>query len=102
MILYHGSSLIVDPPIWGKGKTTNDYGRGFYCTQDLELAKEWACSRAMDGFANIYEFDTSGLAILDLNSHLVGNSRALSLLLGKRQYFRPSEKVSGEAFFRVS
>ena len=96
MILYHGSSLIVDPPIWGKGKTTNDYGRGFYCTQDLELAKEWACSRAMDGFANIYEFDTSGLAILDLNSPKYGILTWLAILAHYRSYWERGS-ISGQA-----
>ena len=68
MILYHGSSEIVNPPIFGKGRTTNDYGRGFYCTQDIE------------GYANIYEFDTTGLAILDLNSPKHGILTWLAIL----------------------
>lgn len=87
MILYHGSSEIVNPPIWGKGKTTNDYGRGFYCTQDMELAKEWACSRVTDGFANIYEFDTTGLTILDLNSPKYGILTWLAILAHYRSYW---------------
>ena len=43
MILYHGSDSIVKSPEYGKGKFYNDYGRGFYCTENKELAKEWAC-----------------------------------------------------------
>jgi hypothetical protein len=42
IIIYHGSEKILEKPICGKGASTNDYRRGFYCTQELELAKEWA------------------------------------------------------------
>ena len=28
-----------------------DYGRGFYCTEEIELAKEWSCSKGIDGDA---------------------------------------------------
>lgn len=96
MILYHGSTEIVNPPIFGKGKTTNDYGRGFYCTQDIELAKEWACSRSSDGHANIYEFDTTGLAILDLNSPQHGILTWLAILAHYRSYWE-SGSISRQA-----
>ena len=52
MILYHGSREIVEQPLYGKGSENNDYGQGFYCTESLELAKEWACPEIKDGFAN--------------------------------------------------
>ena len=68
MIIYHGSIDIIKRPIWGGGKRTNDYGRGFYCTESPELAKEWACAKGTDGFANIYQLDLSELTVLDLNS----------------------------------
>lgn len=87
MILYHGFTEIVNHPVFGKGKVTNDYGRGFYCTQDIELAKEWACSRDADGYANIYEFDTTGLAILDLNSPKYGILTWLAILAHYRSYW---------------
>lgn len=51
LTLYHGSSLIIERPQFGKGNPFNDYGLGFYCTETLELAKEWACSMEQDGFA---------------------------------------------------
>ena len=40
MIIFHGSTEIVEVPIFGKGSENNDYGKGFYCTESLELAKE--------------------------------------------------------------
>jgi len=34
-----GSKDIIQKPIFGVGSKNNDYGIGFYCTLDLELAK---------------------------------------------------------------
>lgn len=68
LILYHGSSEIIEKPIFGKGKAYNDYGRGFYCTENFELAKEWACTEGIDGYANQYEIETDSLKILNLSS----------------------------------
>ncbi len=48
LILYHGSQVILQTPIFGAGKSYNDYGLGFYCTEHIELAKEWACNFARE------------------------------------------------------
>ena len=66
VILYHGSVDIIEKPEYGKGKRHNDYGSGFYCTENIELAKEWACTEGQNGYANRYEIDTEGLHILNL------------------------------------
>lgn len=66
--LYHGSEKIVEQPIFGEGKKNNDYGLGFYCTENEELAKEWAVSSLKNGFSNRYILDTEYLNILNLNS----------------------------------
>ena len=42
--IYHGSEQIINEPTFGKGKTNNDFGIGFYCTENEDLAKEWAVS----------------------------------------------------------
>ena len=68
LILYHGSPEIREHPEFGKGKPYNDYGKGFYCTEHIELAKEWACSEGIDGYANRYEIETDELKILNLSS----------------------------------
>ena len=34
MKLYHGSSSEIPHPALALGKPHNDYGRGFYCTED--------------------------------------------------------------------
>jgi hypothetical protein len=67
LTLFHGSDHIVDTPTFGAGKLYNDYGRGFYCTEHLDMACEWAVGFDHDGFANEYRFDQDGLRIVDLN-----------------------------------
>ena len=37
LTIYHGSPEIIEKPQFGKGKTYNDYGRGFYCTDIIIL-----------------------------------------------------------------
>lgn len=64
--LYHGSESIIKQPEYGKGNLFNDYGKGFYCTPHLNLAKEWSVGRDHDGYANKYELDLSDLNVLDL------------------------------------
>jgi len=84
MVLYHGSGVLVERPIYGQGKSENDYGRGFYCTEHLELAKEWACPKRKDGFANIYEFPMAEMRVLDLNGPDMGVMQWLSVLIANR------------------
>ena len=67
-VLYHGSSKIIRTPCYGKGKRYNDYGRGFYCTEHAELAKEWACTGNTIGYVNQYEIETDELNVLNLFS----------------------------------
>ncbi len=68
MILYHGSSVIVEKPDVTFGKNNNDYGQGFYCTEHLTLAREWACPGRRDGIVNVYELDPDGLKVMELGS----------------------------------
>lgn len=65
--LFHGSPSIIEKPQFGYGKVYNDYGLGFYCTDSLEMAKEWGVAQNRNGYANRYELDCEGLKILDLN-----------------------------------
>lgn len=82
LILFHGSPEIIQIPIYGKGKSYNDYGIGFYCTEHLELAKEWACTENTDGYANKYEMDTEGLLrLFPKNNELFPNQNFISNIL---------------------
>lgn len=89
-ILYHGSPDIIERPIFGYGKAYNDYGLGFYCTDSLEMAKEWGVSRDHDGYANRYEMDCEGLHILDLNTEDYCILHWLAVLLENREFDVPS------------
>lgn len=82
--IYHCSSKIIEKPMFGVGKKQNDYGLGFYCTQELDLAKEWGVSKDCDGFVNIYTIENSELSVLDLTSSNFSILRWLSILLENR------------------
>jgi len=79
--LYHGSERIVRTPTLAAGRPRNDYGRGFYCTQELPLAYEWACKYGRDGYVCRYELEMSGLRMLNLldSDHTALNWMALLL-----------------------
>ena len=85
-IIYHGSINIIKEPIYGYGKKYNDYGLGFYCTENIELAKEWAVNKDKDGYANIYELDISDLKILNLNDKKYNILHWLTLLIKNREF----------------
>ena len=86
MILYHGSVSIIEQPVFGKGKRHNDYGLGFYCTQSLDLAKEWAVEENRDGYANKYSLDLQGLTMLDLSQKGFTTLHWITLLLQNRVF----------------
>lgn len=67
VILYHGSESVLESPLYGYGKKENDFGRGFYCTENIELAKEWSCRTGKAGYVNEYKLDVSGLDTLILS-----------------------------------
>ena len=81
MKIYHGSKNIIEKPTLYGGKETNDYGYGFYCTKEIELANEWACPDNNDGYANEYELDLAGLKILDLSQKKYNILNWIALLL---------------------
>ncbi len=88
MILFHGSEDIIEKPEFGKGASHNDYGRGFYCTENIELAREWACAKDTNGYANKYELDMKGLNVLRLNSGDYNILNWMSLLADNRTYWQ--------------
>ena len=96
MIVYHGSDHIIETPLYNGSKRTNDYGYGFYTTETKELAMEWACSDNRDGFANIYELNTDGLHILNLNDSQYCILNWLAVLTKYRSYWQ-SGSVAEEA-----
>ena len=69
--LSHGSPNKVVIPQYGCGDDKHDYGRGFYLTDDIELAKEWAVCRPdeKNGWVHKYELECDELKILDFKEY---------------------------------
>ena len=67
MILYHGSPNRQIVPTYGLGEDKHDYGRGFYLTESLELAREWAVCipDEVNGYVHRFALDTEGLKVFD-------------------------------------
>ncbi|MCF0237320.1 MAG: DUF3990 domain-containing protein [Sphaerochaetaceae bacterium] len=86
LTIYHGSQKIVEKPLFGAGKINNDFGQGFYCTEDENLAKEWAVSSLNNGFSNCYVLDTEYLKILNLNSPHYSVLNWIAILLEHRLF----------------
>lgn len=63
MILYHGSTTIIDKIDLAKSRPNKDFGRAFYLSEDKKQAEELASFKAdFEGGApvlNVYEFDES-------------------------------------------
>lgn len=96
MRIYHGSINIIQKPEYGKGKLHNDYGLGFYCTENIEMAKEWAYNETQDGYANTYELDLSELKVLNLNDKQYNILHWLTLLIKNRE-FRLTNLIAKDA-----
>lgn len=86
LIIYHGSQQIVEVPEFGVGKTYNDYGQGFYCTENIELAKEWACPIKKDGYSNKYLMHLEGLNVIHLTKGEFNILNWLAILLKNRKF----------------
>ena len=67
IVLYHGTPDKVFTPTYGKGNEKHDYGKGFYLTESIDLAKEWAVCRPNEenGWVHKYELDCKDLKVLD-------------------------------------
>ena len=85
-MIFHGREYIVDSPEYGKGSRYNDFGQGFYCTEHIELAGEWACTSEHGGYANKYYLDEDGLIVLRLNDKDYNILNWLAILLANRAF----------------
>lgn len=67
LILFHGTPDKIVVPTYGRGEERHDYGKGFYLTESIDLAKEWAVCRPNDenGWVHKYELETDDLHIID-------------------------------------
>jgi hypothetical protein len=55
----------------GLGNDKHDYGKGFYLTDDISLAKEWSVCNVSgnNGWLHQYSIDISDLKILDFENY---------------------------------
>lgn len=94
--LLHGSDHIIKSPNLSLGKDTNDYGKGFYCTKSVDMAKEWACKNDNDGYANKYSLDTNNLKILNLTDDKYNVLHWVAILL-KHRIFTLNDAIAIQA-----
>ena len=61
MIVYHGTTEVIEHPDVKHSKKYLDFGEGFYLTTYEEQAKKWAVRKAMrqekTAIVNVYEMD---------------------------------------------
>ena len=65
--LYHGSPNKYIVPTYGMGENAHDYGKGFYLTENFDLAKEWSVCKPErhNGWVHKYLLNDEKLKILD-------------------------------------
>lgn len=85
--MFHGSARVVQNPSKNGGRIHNDFGQGFYCTPDIGLAREWACTEAPSAFVNHYSFEPSfPLKVCDLSEPSFHILNWMAILLKNRQF----------------
>ena len=61
MIVYHGTTEIIEKPDTKHSKKYLDFGKGFYLTTYEDQAKKWAIRKGMrqgkGAFVNVYDLD---------------------------------------------
>lgn len=92
MIVYHGSTQIINCPQLIESDRYLDFGKGFYTTTNLEQASRWATIKqkrtaAEVAYVNIYEIDDNLLSNLNLSILVFpeANSEWLKFVTGNRR-----------------
>lgn len=69
--LYHGTPEKIVVPRYGLGLDRHDYGRGFYLTDNIDLAKEWAVChpQQINGWVHTFTLELDGLHLLDFEQY---------------------------------
>ena len=83
--LFHGSLDAVGWPQLSKCRAANDFGKCFYCTEEMDLAKEWSCQYGKTGVVSGYILKMDGLKIVNLNSEQYHTLNWIGTLLEHRQ-----------------
>lgn len=82
--LFHGSMNAVGWPQLSKCREANDFGKCFYCTEEIELAKEWSCQQGKAGVVSGYILKLDDLSIVNLNSEQYHTLNWIGTLLEHR------------------
>ena len=97
MIIYHGSTVLVEKPVIRAGETFLDFGAGFYTTTSFEQAERWAHIKMRRekkniGYVSIYEFDyDSAKAKADIKKFDTANMEWLIFVVNNRRGMPCSE-----------
>jgi len=100
LIIYNGSEDIIKNPIFGYGNIHNDYGPGFYCTEEARMAGEWACKKGNNGYINKYMIALEELRVLNLLDKEYTVLNWMALLLANRT-FRIASPIGNAARFYI-
>lgn len=91
MVVYHGSEKEIQKPICRGSRKGTDFGSGFYCTENLLMAKSW-CALRNGQYVNKYNLDLTNLKVkeytLDLEWLLFvcSNRSNIDISVGNRNY----------------
>lgn len=93
---------MIEKPICGLGRPSNDYGQGCEWTELLEPAREWGCGENANGYANCYEIQTRDLSVLRLSADdfSVLHWLAILLLRGALRLSTPVSKRGRDCILR--
>lgn len=91
MILYHGSTMIVEKPRILSSVRLLDFGVGFYTTRSFEQAQRWAKikmrreSKSM-GYVSLYKFDEATARVsLDIKEYFSADADWLRFVADNRR-----------------
>ena len=91
MILYHGSTELVEKPEIRKSESFLDFGIGFYTTTSYVQAERWAKTKmrrgnVKPGFVSVYEFDfEKAKKELSIKHFEAADEEWLSFVVGHRR-----------------
>lgn len=99
MIIYHGSTELVEAPEIRVSDTYLDFGTGFYTTTSYEQAERWARIKMRRlnkdiGYVSIYEFDFDSAQLqTKINRFENADMTWLEFVVGNRRGEKPNEIV---------
>ena len=89
MLIYHGSTEIVNAPEIRMSQRTLDYGEGFYATTSYAQAERWVRRKMQEvksdvGYVNVYEFSSQAMHIYKTLSFLTPTEEWVDFVMANR------------------